>query len=236
MAEPYKIYTLHDPDTMAVRYVGFTSKTLEKRLARHVAASKNERNHRANWIRSLVSVGKRPAILLVEGVSLENWQERERFWILHFRSIGCSLVNSCEGGKGIIGPSNEVREKMSLANLGRKHTEETCLKMSRAKIGKNFTLEHRRKIGLANIGKNHTEEARAKMSASKLGKKPSRKAIANSCETNRKPVVEIATGRIFKSIASAAIEFRVTRQSISYWIRRGKFAYANNQPKEVITS
>lgn len=130
MSEPYKIYTLHDPDTMAVRYCGFTARSLNERILEHIRKSKTENNQKANWIRSLISCGKTPVILFVETATEENWKDRERFWISHFIGAGCCLVNSCDGGGGAPNPTEAVRAKISKSLLGRKHTEEARCKMS----------------------------------------------------------------------------------------------------------
>lgn len=254
MAEPYKIYTLHDPDTMAVRYVGFTSKTLTKRLASHIAAAKykfSETSHRINWIRSLLLNGKSPTILLVETVSSENWKSREKFWISHFRKNKCHLTNSCDGGDGIVNPSPETRARLRAANLGKTHSKESRAKMSAAHIGKVSSNETKAKIGAANRGRSHSDQAREKMSAANrgktipmevrekmraahIGKTIPKNAIEKIAAALRKPVVDISTGIEFPSLKSAAAAFGVTRTAVAYWIKTGKFAYANNQPKEVI--
>lgn len=79
--------------------------------------------------------------------------------------------------------SKETKKKISLANTGRKHTEEYKKKMSKrmkrlykeGKIkvgckGKKFSKEHRRKIGLANKRRVYSEETLKKMSIAKKGK------------------------------------------------------------------
>jgi hypothetical protein len=288
MSEPYKIYTLHDPDTMAVRYVGFTSKTLNQRLVRHIQEARcdwSKSSRKINWLRSIISCGKRPNVLLVETVSEEIWQERERFWILHFRGIGCDLTNSCDGGDGLINPSDEVRAKIRAAHLGKTPSAETRAKIgaahrgriiseetkakvsaslrgrvlsaeTRAKLsasgrGKVPSEETREKLRAAKLGKTHTSESRAKMSAALRGRKLSKEHClkvsaaligrprsaqhkAKLLEANSRPVIELKTGRVFPSVKDAALEFGVAPTTAGYWVKIGKFAYANNQPKEVI--
>lgn len=191
MSEPYKIYTLHDPDTMAVRYVGFTSKTLEKRLNGHIYAARfmlSDTSHRMNWIRSILNSDKIPVIKLVEIVSEGIWQERERFWISHFRSIGCDLTNSCDGGIGTINPSKETREKMSAANRGRilsdktrekisaagrgrVHSHETKEKMTAAWRRNKRAQEHLQRLSSANIGRKRSRQTREKIGNASRGRK-----------------------------------------------------------------
>jgi hypothetical protein len=59
-------------------------------------------------------MGYEPRIELVQEVSDEYWEGAERFWIAHFRSIGCRLTNVADGGRGA---------------LGLTHSEETIAKM-----------------------------------------------------------------------------------------------------------
>lgn len=80
--------------------------------------------------------------------------------------------------KGRIGKklSEEAKIKIGNANRGRKHTEETIIKMRLAQKnhpgyskGKHLSLEHRRKLSIAGIGKKRppiTDETRKKMSES----------------------------------------------------------------------
>jgi hypothetical protein len=97
---PVKIYTLSDPHTEEIRYVGKTVETLNKRLSKHTSNIKNlnEKNHRAFWIKSLVQKGLKPIIRLIEEVPFEIWEEREKYWIKYYRDLGLNLVNSTDGG------------------------------------------------------------------------------------------------------------------------------------------
>ena len=259
MSEPYKIYTLHDPDTLEVRYVGFTSKTLKRRLAGHILSSRWRDDHRANWIQSLVSNGKSPEILLVESVSEENWKDREVFWISHFRLLGCDLTNSCDGGEGAVNPSKETRskigaahrgkvisseqrEKLRAANLGKVMSCEARKKMSIAHKGRVFSAETRAKLMVANLGKRHTAEARAKMRAaqSKNTISPETRAKMGAAlrgrpltcqhrskigESNKRPIIDVDTGKEFCSCGSAALELGVSASTISKLIKTGRFVF-----------
>lgn len=97
---PVKIYTLSDPRTAEIRYVGKTVETLGKRLSKHCSCLVNqkEQNHRVFWIRSLLQKGLKPVITLIEEVSSDIWEEREKYWIKYYKDLGLNLVNSTEGG------------------------------------------------------------------------------------------------------------------------------------------
>lgn len=59
------IYALLSPEG-AIRYIGKTKELLSKRLSQHLAESRGgEINHRCNWIRSLLAVGKLPTVQLL---------------------------------------------------------------------------------------------------------------------------------------------------------------------------
>lgn len=100
-----KIYTLKDPFTNSVRYVGITTQDLNKRLKQHINKSKNikKKTHNHCWINSLLIYNKEPIIELVEILdTLEELKEREKYWIKYYNSIE-KLTNITEGGDGING-------------------------------------------------------------------------------------------------------------------------------------
>lgn len=86
----------------------------------------------------------------------ESFLEEERL-ISEFRAEGHKLVNK-SGGRGTLGitPSVSTREKIRLAGMNRKPTEETKLKLSEAKKGNTYLQGYR-----------HTKEARQKISETK---------------------------------------------------------------------
>lgn len=112
-----KIYGLADPRTQELRYVGFTTKSLETRLTQHIAAAKRPgKTYLKTWIKS---VGL-PIIFEIETIPTnELWQEAEKFHIAYFRSIGCNLVNGTIGGEGFVGGRHrpESKEKCRQTNL-----------------------------------------------------------------------------------------------------------------------
>lgn len=110
------VYGLCDPETKELRYIGFTVDTLTKRLNRHM--NSKEKNHRTNWLNSIVRGGKKPEIFKIAETDLENYQEDEIFYIEYFKSIGCNLVNATKGGEGWLGMKHrdKAKDKDSLAH------------------------------------------------------------------------------------------------------------------------
>lgn len=125
-----KIYVLRDPRTNEIRYVGKTVKPLNDRLASHINDSKTKKSHRGRWIASLLKIGLSPIIEMIETCG-DNWAERERFWIAHYRAATEKLTNECDGGEGAAGAirSAEDRAKMAERQRQASQTEEWRARM-----------------------------------------------------------------------------------------------------------
>lgn len=188
-----KIYGLVDPRTGKVRYVGYTSKSLKKRLEQHIGDK--SRTHKVNWIESLQKVGLVPRIVILEKAEGKEWQEAERKWVKHFGRE--NLVNGTDGGDGIVNPSKELRQKRSEAKRGKKHhmfgkhhSEESRKKMSK-KRSRYFSKVRR--------GKRHSEESRKKMSEAKRGVRHPMFGRRHS-EESRKKMSEAAKRRSIRQL------------------------------------
>jgi hypothetical protein len=115
------IYGLYDPTDPEVktRYVGGTRILRgEQRKKAHVYEAKHSRkNHRHNWIVSLLNRQVEPQIRTLECVYLENWEERERWWIASFPRG--QLVNSTAGGEGVLDLAPESKARIGAASSAR---------------------------------------------------------------------------------------------------------------------
>lgn len=136
----HAIYGLCEPSTKFVRYVGYNfdnggPRNLQRRLWEHIADSKQRADtHKQKWIRKLLRGGKLPEIVVLEVVTEETWREREVFWIAKLR-IPNRLTNSTDGGEGLINPTQDIRDRISVKvskllqgnqrAIGMRHTEET---------------------------------------------------------------------------------------------------------------
>lgn len=136
-----RIYILIDPLSQEIRYVGWTVRPLEKRLAAHLREANQAKHHRACWIASLARSGQRPVIREIMRVPQDQWADAERYWIAYFREQGCPLVNGTDGGEG---------------TLGQRHTPETRAKMSAAKKGRPSS---RKGIAMSDAQKKKLSEA-----------------------------------------------------------------------------
>lgn len=151
----YKLYYLVDPTTREIRYVGVTSKSLKARLKGHISKSKIYRRdrkgitHRSRWIESLKRQDLIPEINLLQSFANEaDCFAAERYWISYFRSVGCALTNSDDGGRGLFNPSEDTRQKIRegvLANPG--HCNKKAIIDNHGNIYES-AAEAARKLGL----------------------------------------------------------------------------------------
>ena len=157
-----KIYTLNASDG-EIRYVGKTVQTLEHRLQAHLYDAKyGVKDHRCNWIRSLLKKNELPTIHLLTEVEGDGCKE-EIEKIAYFRAKGTRLVNSTDGGEGTVGwhHPKEVKEKISEAQKGNKNhnygkhpSPKTLEKMSEVQKGSKNSF----------YGKHHSPKVLKEMS------------------------------------------------------------------------
>lgn len=113
----YIIYTLENPETGEIKYVGKTSEKLNFRLNKHTTTSElKKRNKRTNWIKSLKKKNLKP---IIKELDIANSNEEsiilEIYWISQFKNWGFKLVNGTDGGEGSVNykHSNESKKKIS---------------------------------------------------------------------------------------------------------------------------
>lgn len=128
------IYTLIDPDTNMVRYVGKTDNPI-RRYNKHINSHKYKGNlHICNWIRCLNKRNKYPIMKIIETANPYNWNIKEQHWIKFHLAIGCKLCNIVLGGdkfSKIIGKI-VIKEK----NINFKQKKEKPVKIIKQKTSK----------------------------------------------------------------------------------------------------
>jgi hypothetical protein len=180
----WSVYTLTDPRTNEVRYVGWTM-NLTRRFREHLAEPKRYRTHKSNWIRTVLADGLVPILTVIETGKGEGWAAAERKWIAAYRAQGCNLTNATDGGNGALGRviDTETRRKISATKKSRGIPPESLARMTAAHRGKKQSPERIKKAADARRGWRQTPEAREKISAFNRGKKQSpehtAKAIAS---------------------------------------------------------
>lgn len=96
------------------------------------------------------------------------------------RRLGVRLANASNGGEGPSGMklSDETKKKLSIINVGRKHSAETRAKMSEARVGKSGlwmrgrtpSAETRLKLSVAGVGRISTAVTKQKLRDNFLGR------------------------------------------------------------------
>ncbi|WP_315809486.1 NUMOD3 domain-containing DNA-binding protein [Pseudomonas sp. C9-3] len=192
----HAVYGLFDPadPEKRIRYVGCSSKTVSRRIIEHISEAKERANSRHLWIMEILDRGERPQAVVLEEVRDGDWQDRERFWI---KELSGDLVNSTEGGIGLIGPTDDVRfrirDKVSSLlvgndrRLGIPHDDEARSAISdgllasgkkkasdasrRGKPGHKLSAEAKQKISDANKGRKNprARELAAAMAEGNVG-------------------------------------------------------------------
>ncbi len=85
------IYTLTDPQTQQLRYVGKTKHSIQHRLSIHL--SEKENKAKVEWIKELTKNGFIPIIEEIEKVSEREAKLFEKYWIQQMISWGFDLLN-----------------------------------------------------------------------------------------------------------------------------------------------
>ena len=92
------IYSLSDPITHEIRYIGKTN-NIVKRLYGHLTKSNLVKyTHKNNWIKQLLLYGSKPIIEIIDKVPNSEWIFWEIYWISQFKVWGFNLTNLTDGG------------------------------------------------------------------------------------------------------------------------------------------
>lgn len=239
------IYSLIDPITKEIRYIG-KANNLKNRLWAHINEARNikTKSHKNNWIRSLLRKEVKPIINLIEEVSIENWINREIYWIAYFKNEGYDLLNMTQGGEcGII--SDKCRNALIKYGKRRKkgeyyHTEETKVKIRLKRKNQIITDEQRKKLSERLKGRIITEEHRQKISNALKGIHRPKEQLDRMTELTCKKVKEIdenGNEKIWKSVSEVSRYYNMnritfTRQMLDNTVKKkllkSKFYYLNN--------
>ena len=170
--------------------------------------------------------------------------DMEKYYIRKYQTNNIKYgYNMTEGGDGVSGfiPNIESRQKMSKAQKGRKHSEETKRKisegnkgkfvskesrqkMSKSHKGKTLSPEHKQKIAEGNKGRIVSKETRKKLSEGNKGKPGSWTGRKHSDETKKK-MSEWQIGKVVS---------KETREKISKTLkeRNAKLRGANHEDEK----
>lgn len=162
------VYGLASSDGV-IRYVGQTSRSIERRLRKHHENARLGVNTPLyHWMRREAAQGR--AVSAVTLQSDAEYGADERRVIAEMRANGVQLLNLTDGGDG---------------TLGWKHTPDTKAKMLAKRIGLKMNLSsEQRAQRRANMASNE-DQRRASMSAAKMGCKLSQETISKRTATRR---------------------------------------------------
>lgn len=130
------IYTLIDPITNQIRYIGKANNPQE-RYKNHKNRCRDKNTHKRNWINKLRLKNIYPDIEIIDKVPLSDWHYWEKFWISYYKFIGCNLINYTSGGDGLtFGNKTSFKKGQISWNKGKKHDITTKNKISNSLKGK----------------------------------------------------------------------------------------------------
>ena len=195
------IYTLTDPLTNDIHYVGKTSRPAI-RLQEHIKKAKYSKTHKNNWINSLGKLGVKPVLDIIDIVSNSDCGFWEQYWMDLIKTWGFNLTNVASGGiGGNLGI--EVCKLISTKLKGRKFTNETIERMREGARTRKLTDAGRKSLSINRSGIKNPMYGRKRPESSKKY----RKIIQFDINLN-----EI---KIWKGIIIASKELNINRCTIS---------------------
>lgn len=132
------IYILIDPRTNTPEYVG-KANILKHRLTGHINKTntkKGKLNKKEAWIKSLLNKGIRPIIESIDEIPINEWEFWESHYISLFKSWFLYLNLHYLRFLKQTPMTQETKNKLRLANLGKKNSQESKDKVSLKNKGK----------------------------------------------------------------------------------------------------
>lgn len=114
--------------------------------------------------------------------------------------------------------TQETKDKIIKANTGRKHSEETKLKMSIFRKGKIISQETRERLSKAFKGKKHSEETIKKCSLVKLGELNPMYGRKGKDNPGSKKVIDVELNIIYDSLQECCEINNLNPKYMSRWL------------------
>ena len=118
MEKIYNFYVLSSSeDEENIRYVGVTTLTVQKRFYGHKYCAKHDDKRCLpvhKWMYSHYQKGETIIVKQIDSCKKEEWEDRERYWISHYKELGFNLLNISKGGSGIV-----TKEMRSISSIKR---------------------------------------------------------------------------------------------------------------------
>ena len=201
------LYTLNCPFTNTIKYVGISINP-KQRFSTHISKARYNTNTRKNtWIKGLLNQGLKPILNVISRHNIDIINDVEVAYILECKNKGIFLYNLTSGEEKKKQVSQETKEKIRQANLGKKQSLSTVEKRRVLLIGQKRTKEVREKLsnnqkGLNNsmikAGADFSKQINA-MKLANTGKKRSRDTVNKIAKKLSIPIVQLSlTGEFIK--------------------------------------
>ncbi len=212
MTRPWTVYSISDPRTGQIRYVGVTHDA-RRRFQAHLRTAGLETNHKSNWLAALAREGHLPVFEVLESGNGQEWAAAEMRWIKVCRDLGHPLTNLTNGGEGAPGRvlSAKTKERIRQKHLGKTMGAAARAKMSAAKIGnKPSNLAQLAQISRLPRSADHI----AKVAAARRGQKQPAEAVRLQAERlrgrklsaeHKAKIAAAGIGRVLNADAKARI-------------------------------
>lgn len=185
-------------------YIGQTTRSVEVRWFEHVKYHMTQRSHCRKLTNALKKYGLENFTVetIDTAISINELNDKEVYWVIHYNSIenGYNLVAG--GDNRLI--SNETRQKISKAGMGRRQSLETIEKISSAQRG---SKNH-------NFGKKASRETREKMSKTRKGVKKTDNHKKKIGIGNSVSIICKENNIIYSSIKEASNSLNLNRNCI----------------------
>ncbi len=228
MKKKYYLYTLSNPHTNEIRYVGKTN-NIERRYKEHI--NDTLVTYKQRWIQKLLKSGLHPKIEVLEVFTCENTCFMfEEYWIEQFKYWNFSLTNSTKGGRG--GFSSKFGGE---DNYNAVFSNKEALKVKSLLLNTGLSIEEiafEMKTKPHNINNLKTGITYSKITGFTKGKIWTRKASIEKrtqalkdkgvYERASKKVLVIDSNLVYSSVSECARCLEVSRSTVIKYIKTGK--------------
>ncbi|MGI0060457.1 MAG: GIY-YIG nuclease family protein, partial [Nitrosotalea sp.] len=177
-------------------YVGQTVQKLSKRIAQH--RNDFHRNRAIGMAMRKYGMENFSIEVLCNCDSLEDLNIQEYELINKYNTIAPNGYNLRDGGNNSK-MSDIAKQKLSIANTGKKQSTKTIQKRSMALIGHAVSSQHLERLELYNLNRVFSSSTRQKMATAKIGQKQSPESI-------QKRAIKMTGHRPFKVVGAVRID------------------------------
>lgn len=151
------IYSLSDPATGVVRYVGKANNPAF-RLSQHISHSQFDSSARGRWIAGLIASGLSPLLETLEEIPASDWPSVEKEYIRVISLTNRTLLNRIRVSQKIR-VAGVVSTRRSEAAKLRMSSKENRDRISESLRGRIFTVEHRLNLSKSSHWRKRKTEA-----------------------------------------------------------------------------